>query len=196
MTDGSRRSTSTEGLALAERPPRHSGSGALRDEILDLIPALRAFARSLTRDAAEADDLLQETLLKALASIHQFQKGTNLRAWLFTIERNTFYTKYRKRQREAPAPFDEMNGPRAQPEQYWSVKMKALHTAVQKLPPDQREALMLVGGAGMSYEEAAEICDCALGTIKSRVSRARCRVLELLDCESYEDFLMDQENWH
>ncbi len=186
---------SSANVVSAEPGLKHPEPSELRSEILELIPALRAFARSLTRDAAEADDLLQETLVKALASIHQFRPGTNLRAWLFTIERNTFYTNYRKRRREAVSDLDETNGPSNRPEQDWTLKMRALHSAVQGLPPDQREALMLVGGAGMSYEEAATICNCALGTIKSRVSRARCRLLELLEVESYEDFLDEHESW-
>lgn len=177
-------------------PPRITafpGRGAppqpTRQEILDLIPSLRAFARSLTRSPTEADDLLQETLLKALANIHQFSPGTNLRAWLFTIERNTFYTNYHRKRRETAVPVEEMHGVYSEPSQEWSLKLRTVHKALQRLPEDQREALVLVGGAGLSYDEAAEICGCALGTIKSRVSRARTRLLELLDVGKDENFL-------
>lgn len=160
-----------------------------RQQILELIPSLRAFARSLTKSPSEADDLLQETLVKALANIHQFAPGTNLRAWLFTIERNTFYTNYHRKRRESAVPVDDMYGISCQPSQEWSLKLKVVHTALQQLPNDQREALVLVGGAGLSYEEAAEICGCALGTIKSRVSRARTRLMELLKVDDDEEFL-------
>jgi RNA polymerase sigma-70 factor, ECF subfamily len=201
VTDGNKSTMSAAEPALSgpwRRSPARKDSpdrSELRGEILELVPALRAFARALTRDAAEADDLLQEALLKALASLHQFRPGTNLRAWLFTIVRNTFYTNYRKSRRETPTAPEDMNTQVCEPGQYWSVKMRALHAAILKLPADQREALMLVGGAGMTYEEAAEICDCALGTIKSRVSRARSRLLELLDSNSSEEFLNDNEHW-
>jgi len=159
------------------------------DLIIDLIPALRAFARSLTRNATEADDLLQETLVKALANIGQFTPGTNLKAWLFRIERNAFYTQHRKRRREGPLPAEEVAEPSTLPEQEWWLKVRAVDHALQALPDDQKEALLLVSDGGLSYEEAAELCGCALGTIKSRVSRARSRLLTLLQVDSQEEFL-------
>lgn len=152
----------------------------LKDEIVALLPSLRSFARSLTRNDTEAEDLMQETLLKAIANIHQFTPGTNLRAWLFTIQRNTFYTAYHRRRREQPADSQAVDGISSQPGQEWALRLKRVHEALHQLPAEQREALMLIGGAGLSYEEAAEICGCALGTIKSRVNRARCRLLDLL----------------
>ncbi|XEX99089.1 sigma-70 family RNA polymerase sigma factor (plasmid) [Tistrella bauzanensis] len=178
------------------QPPRHDeptlhDEPALHDEIVNLIPSLRAFARSLTRSACEADDLVQETLMKAIANARQFTAGTNLRAWLFTIQRNTFYTLYHKQQREPVLVVEDLPGVHVKPSQEWSLKLRLVDEAVQKLPPDQREALMLVGGGGMSYEEAAEICGCALGTIKSRVSRARTALLRLLDSDDEHDFLDD-----
>jgi len=161
---------------------------ALRSQVLEFLPALRAFARSLTRNRTEADDLVQETLLKALSNIDRFDPGTNLRAWLFTILRNTYYTDMRKRRREneglsALAQQDSNVGP----SQEWSMTLQSLQDALGQLPDDQREALVLVGAAGLSYEEAAEVCGCALGTIKSRVNRARTKLLALMGAEATAD---------
>ncbi|MFG1402621.1 sigma-70 family RNA polymerase sigma factor [Xanthobacter sediminis] len=160
----------------------------LRMQVLEFLPALRAFARSLTRNRTEADDLVQETLLKALANIDRFDPGTNLRAWLFTILRNTYYTDMRKRRREneglsALAQQDGNVGP----SQEWSMTLQSLQEALGHLPDDQREALVLVGAAGLSYEEAAEVCGCALGTIKSRVNRARAKLLVLMGADATAD---------
>ncbi|MDE1570517.1 sigma-70 family RNA polymerase sigma factor [Aquabacter sp. P-9] len=160
----------------------------LRTQVLELLPALRAFARSLTRNRTEADDLVQETFLKALSNIDKFDPGTNLRAWLFTILRNTYYTEIRKRRRESDglsslAQQDTNMGPG----QEWSVTLSSLKEALEMLPSDQREALVLVGAAGLSYEEAAEVCNCALGTIKSRVNRARAKLLSLMGAEATAD---------
>jgi len=163
---------------------------AEREDIVDLLPSMRAFARSLTRNPAEADDLVQETLARALGSLHQFTPGTNLKAWLFRIERNVFYTSYRKRHREAAALEREADTIRTTPpQQEWWLKLGAVNRALALLPDDQREALLLVGGTGLSYEEAADVCGCALGTIKSRVSRARSRLIDLLEVQHHEDFL-------
>lgn len=161
----------------------------LHEQMLALLPSLRAFARSLTRCPVEADDLVQESLTKALASIDQFTPGTNLRAWLFTIQRNTFYTNYHKRIREPVLLVDELPGAHTAASQEWALKLKDVDAALQRLPVDQREAVMLVGGGGISYDEAAEICGCALGTIKSRVSRARATLLRLLDSDTENDLL-------
>ncbi|MEX2644543.1 MAG: sigma-70 family RNA polymerase sigma factor [Acetobacterales bacterium] len=161
--------------------------------MLALVPVLRAFARSLTRCPFDADDLVQETLTKAIANIDQYSPGTNLRAWLCTIQRNTFYTNYHKRSREPVMPVDELPGFHTVASQEWSMKLEDLNKALQKLPSDQRQAVMMVGGAGYSYEEAAEICDCALGTIKSRVSRGRAALLQHLDSEDNMSFLEDHD---
>jgi RNA polymerase sigma-70 factor (ECF subfamily) len=155
-----------------------------RDDVVALIPALRAFAWSLARNGSDADDLVQDTLIKAWTHREKFELGTNLRAWLFTILRNTYYTVLSKKRREVP---DE-DGKHAAtlsaaPTQDWSVAMRSLQAALQKLPPEHREALVLVGAAGLTYEEAAEICGCALGTIKSRVNRARAKLLKIMDAE-------------
>jgi RNA polymerase sigma-70 factor (ECF subfamily) len=159
-----------------------------RHDVVALIPALRAFAWSLSHNSADADDLVQDTLIKAWTHKDKFEPGTNLRAWLFTILRNTYYTNAVRRRREVA---DE-NGKHAAtlsagPTQDWSVAMRALQAALQQLPDEHREALILVGAAGLTYEEAAEICGCALGTIKSRVNRARARLLRLMDAEVASD---------
>ena len=153
-------------------------------------PHLYRLAYSWSHDPALSDDLVQETLLRALASLHQFRPGTNMKAWLFRIERNVFYTNYRKRHRECTVLAKEAEDiPWVDAPQEWSVKARAMDNALSQLPPDQKEALMLVSGTGLSYEEAAEICGCALGTIKSRVSRARTRLLNLLQVYHHEEFM-------
>jgi RNA polymerase sigma-70 factor (ECF subfamily) len=162
-----------------------------RDAVIALLPPLRAFAWSLSRNSADADDLVQDTLIKAWTNKDKFEPGTNLRAWLFTILRNTYYTAMVKRRREV-ADEDGKHAARlsAAPTQEWSIAMKAMQAALQKLPPEHREALVLVGGAGLTYEEAAEICGCALGTIKSRVNRARARLLRIMDADDASDALV------
>jgi len=144
---------------------------------------LRAFAQRLTRNQADADDLVQDTLVKAIGHIHQFTPGTNLRAWLFTIERNTYYTMHQQRRKHAARPLDDGLGPVVAPSQEWSVRMSVVQDAISKLSPGQRDTLLMVAGGGMSYEEAASVCRCALGTIKSRINRARNRLEELLEME-------------
>ena len=155
-----------------------------RSGLLDAIPSLRAFGISLIGTADKADDLVQETLVKAWAKQTSFVPDTNLKAWLFTILRNEFYTQMRKRGREVT----DSEGVHASklaghPEQIGHLDMQDFRAALDKLPADQREAIILVGASGFSYEEAAEVCDCAVGTIKSRVSRARVRLSELLNVE-------------
>jgi RNA polymerase sigma-70 factor, ECF subfamily len=153
-----------------------------RDAILARAPALRAFAWSLCHNAADADDLVQDTLAKAWANRERFEAGTNLRAWLFTILRNTWYSAAAKRKREvADEDGKHAASLSAEAAQDWAIEMDALREALDKLPPEHREAIVMVGAAGLSYEEAAEIAGCALGTIKSRVNRARNRLAELMD---------------
>src|SRR5437867_5683596 len=142
---------------------------SLRDDILASVPSLRAFAISLCGNVDRADDLVQETLLRALANIDSFQPGSNMPAWLFTILRNLFCSEYRKRRREV----EDTDGSyaqslKSQPEQTGRVEFQEFRAALGKLPPDQREALYLIGASGFSYEEAAQICGCAVGTINSR----------------------------
>jgi RNA polymerase sigma-70 factor (ECF subfamily) len=165
----------------------------LRDDILASVPSLRAFAISLSGNGDRADDLVQETLLRAIANINSFEPGTNMSAWLFTILRNLFRSEYRKRRREV----EDGDGRYAEslkshPEQPGRIEFEELRTALGQLPPDQREALILVGASGFSYEEAAAICDCAVGTIKSRVNRARTRLAEQLAIDSADDFGPDR----
>jgi RNA polymerase sigma-70 factor (ECF subfamily) len=159
-----------------------------RDAVIALLPRLRAFAWSLSHNSADADDLVQDTLIKAWTNKDKFEPGTNLRAWLFTILRNTYYTAVVKRRREV-ADEDGKYAARLStaPTQEWSVAMKTMQVALQQLPPEHREALILVGAAGVTYEEAAEICGCALGTIKSRVNRARARLLQIMDAKDATD---------
>jgi RNA polymerase sigma-70 factor, ECF subfamily len=154
----------------------------LRDRMLAAVPSLRAFAISLTNNRDRADDLVQDTLMRAWANIERFERGTNLEAWLFTILRNRFHSEYRSRRREV----EDADGSYAarlktHPDQQSHLDYEDFRTALAKLPPDQREALLLVGAQGMSYEEAAEVCGVPLGTIKSRVNRARIRLAALLD---------------
>ena len=166
---------------------------AMREAMLGAVPRLRAFAISLCGNVDKADDLVQETLLRALSHLDQFEPGTNMPAWLFTILRNLFRSDYRKRRREV----EDDDGSyaetlKSQPEQSGRLEFEELPEALAKLPPDQREALILVGASGLSYEEAAEICGCPIGTIKSRVNRARGRLAELLSIESVDDLGPDQ----
>lgn len=167
-----------------------SATASWREEVVGLIPALRAFAWSLSHNGSDADDLVQDTLIKAWTNRDKFEPGTNLRAWLFTILRNTYYTNVLRRRREVRDETGEYAGTlKSPPTQDWSVAMRALQAALKQLPDEHREALILVGAAGLSYEEAAEICGCALGTIKSRVNRARARLLKIMDAEDATDVM-------
>jgi RNA polymerase sigma-70 factor, ECF subfamily len=160
-----------------------------RHDLLAVVPNLRAFAMSLIGTADRADDLVQETLMKAWAKQSSFERGTNLKAWLFTILRNEFYTQMRKKGREV-SDSDGIHAAKmaGHPEQFGHLDLQDFRKALERLPSDQKEAIILVGGSGFSYEEAAEICDCAIGTIKSRVSRARARLAELMHVEHEDEF--------
>jgi RNA polymerase sigma-70 factor (ECF subfamily) len=156
-------------------------NSSLKDELLAAIPSLRAFAMSLAGQPDRADDLVQETLMKAWANLARYEVGTNLRAWLFTILRNTFYSEHRKHRLEIEDADGHLAAGLSTPaRQNDHMDFEDFRGALQQLAPDQREALILVGASGLSYEEAAEICGCAVGTIKSRVNRARVRLGELL----------------
>jgi RNA polymerase sigma-70 factor (ECF subfamily) len=164
-------------------------SAEFRDALLASIPNMRAFAISLCGNHARADDLVQDVLVKAWSNLDKFQEGTNLKAWLFTILRNTYLSDRRKRKREV----EDVNGAYSDrlssaPEQHGHLDMRDLRVALQKLSADQREALVLIGAEGFSYEEAAEICECAVGTIKSRVNRGRNRLAELMSIGSAGEF--------
>ncbi|WP_276150731.1 MULTISPECIES: RNA polymerase sigma factor [unclassified Sulfitobacter] len=153
-----------------------------RDELVTHLGALRAFALSLCRNGTLADDLVQETVMKAWKSIGKFEAGTNMRAWLFTILRNTYYTTYTKSRREVADVDGVLSGNLAvKPEHDGKLAYNDFLEAFETLPDDQREALTLVGASGFAYHEAAEMCGVATGTMKSRVNRARQKLVELLD---------------
>lgn len=158
-----------------------------RDELVDHLPAMRAFAMSLTRNSAIADDMVQDTLVKAWTKIDMFEPGTNLRAWLFTILRNTYYSSRRKAKREVSdidGVFTESLSQK--PDHDGRLQMADFQKAFAELPDEQREALILVGASGFSYEEAADTCGVAVGTIKSRVNRGRARLAELMHMSGTE----------
>jgi RNA polymerase sigma-70 factor (ECF subfamily) len=146
----------------------------MSDDVLTHIPALRLFARSLTGRYGDADDLVQDTLVRAIASAQSYTPGTNMRAWLFTIMRNRFYNDRVKLARERPGAEDCISSVPTSPEtQYWHVRGREVEAALMGLPPSYREAVMLVLVTGESYQSAAEILGCDIGTIKSRINRGR-----------------------
>lgn len=159
-----------------------------RDELIDHLGALRAFAMSLTRNASAADDLVQDTIEKAWKNIDKFKPGTNLRAWLFTIQRNAFYSIRRKAKREVADIDGAMAATLAEkPAHDGRLAMNDFRAAFELLPDEQREALMLVGAQGFAYEEAAQMCGVAVGTVKSRANRGRRKLAELLGLAENED---------
>jgi RNA polymerase sigma-70 factor, ECF subfamily len=175
--------------AASEPPPDPAASSQITADLLSVIPNLRAFAVSLCGNLDRADDLVQETLVKAWSNIGSFVEGTNLRAWLFTILRNIYYSEYRKRRREVSDPDGTFAAKLATaPAQSGHMDLLDFRAALQQLPSDQREALILIGASGLSYEEAAGICGCAIGTMKSRVNRARSRLADMLSIASGTEF--------
>jgi RNA polymerase sigma-70 factor (ECF subfamily) len=161
----------------------------VRDAMLAAVPGLRAFAISLCGNVDRADDLVQETLLRAISSINSFQPGSNMSAWLFTILRNQFRSEYRKGRREVQdTDGSYLDSLKSLPEQHSRVEFEDFRDALATLPSVQREALLLVGASGFSYEEAAAICETAVGTIKSRVHRARTRLSKLLAIDNADRF--------
>jgi RNA polymerase sigma-70 factor, ECF subfamily len=171
---------------------KSAASSQMTADLLAVIPNLRAFAVSLCGNLDHADDLVQETLVKAWGSLDSFVTGTNLRAWLFTILRNIYYSEYRKRRREVADPDGAFAANLATaPAQSGHMDLLDFRAALQQLPSDQREALILIGASGLSYEEAAQICGCAIGTMKSRVNRARNRLAEMLSISSGEALSQD-----
>jgi RNA polymerase sigma-70 factor (ECF subfamily) len=168
-------------------------SRIFREGLIKEIPNLRAFAISLSRNVHQADDLVQDTLLKAWGNAASFTPGTNLRAWLFTILRNTYYSAHRRGRREV----QDSEGIYASrvataPAQESAVDLADFRAALDKLSDDQREVLIMVGASGFSYEETAEICGVAVGTVKSRVNRARVRLAQLLGIASASEFGADR----
>ena len=156
-------------------------SQAMKKGLIEAIPNLRAFAYSLCGSADRADDLVQETLTKAWSKRHTFQPGTNLKAWLFTILRNTYFSEFRKKRREVEDADGSLSEGLSEPaSQHWQIDFSDMLEALKELPEEQREALILVTAEGLAYEEVALILDCAVGTVKSRVNRARKRLAELM----------------
>lgn len=153
-----------------------------RDELVDHIPALRAFALGLTRNSANADDMVQDAIVKAWTNIESFEPGSNMRAWLFTILRNTYYSQYRKRRREVSDSDGAIAGRVSEkPAHDGRLQLADFEKAFNQLPSEQREALILVGALGETYEDAAETLGVAVGTVKSRTNRARSRLAEILE---------------
>lgn len=166
-----------------------------KDELVDHLPAMRAFAISLTRNGATADDMVQDTLVKAWSNMDKFQPGTNLRAWLFTILRNTYYSHQRRAKREVGDVDGVLTESLSQkPDHDGRLHMRDFRDAFGQLPDEQREALILVGASGFAYEEAADMCGVAVGTIKSRVNRGRKRLAELMHLDEDEDALELTDN--
>lgn len=157
-------------------------------QMMEQAPAVRAYALMLSASPSEADDLLQDTLEKAWRARGQFEPGTNLRAWMFTILRNTHFNAIRRSRRTV----EDIDGARAarlsvEPSQGWRLEYAEVLSAIQDLAPDARHALLLIA-AGLSYEEAAQVCDCPLRTLQSRVRRARERLaLRLMSDEARPD---------
>lgn len=180
-------------LALVQEIRARRRSRYVRDQLSACLPHLRNFALHLTHDPVRSDDLVQSTLLRAWASLDHFQPGTNLEAWLFTILRNCFYSEHRKRRREIEDP--EGGFARrlmVQPEQESKLMLDDLQEALIRLPSGQRTALLLVAEQGKSYENAAALCGVAVGTLKSRVNRARAQLAAMLKMENRHDLGPDR----
>lgn len=178
MADGPRPAADTKGDTAAS----NRNAVAFKRELTGVIPHLRAFARGLCGRPDLADDLVQETLLKAWAAQERFEPGTSMRAWTFVILRNAYLTDMRRNRFRAE--YDETVAERvlvAPAGQESPLHLSDMHRALLTLPPERREALLLVGAGGFSYEEAAQICQCAVGTIKSRVGRARAALAQMID---------------
>jgi RNA polymerase sigma-70 factor, ECF subfamily len=168
----------SEGVAVSER----NAGPDFKAGLLELIPFLRAFARSLCGNHETADDLVQETLVKAWQSRDTFTPGTNLKAWLFTILRNHFYSERRRAWRQVA--WDQESAerlPGTSQDPSWAAELSDTARALRLLPDEQREALILVGAGGFSYVDVANICRCNVGTVKSRVARARKALMAILE---------------
>ena len=173
--------------AASNAGPDRATDEAFKRELVQLIPHLRAFARTLAGDPASADDLAQDAMMKAWDARASFQMGTNMKAWTFMILRNQFYSEKRRSWRQSQ--LDQEAAERtlvAVDDPEAPVALDELRLSLAALPAEQREALILVGAGGFAYEEAAEICGCAVGTVKSRVSRARKALHAILEDGSYE----------
>jgi RNA polymerase sigma-70 factor (ECF subfamily) len=164
--------------------PQPLSSSEFKTALVEMVPHLRAFARSLCNDAVAADDLVQDTMLRAWKARDSFTPTTSFRAWTFTILRNVFYSEKRRSWRSTElSPEMAERTLVASDDPSKGMELVALRNALDHLPDDQREAIILVGAGGMAYDEAAQIIGCAVGTIKSRVSRARKALAEMLDAD-------------
>ncbi len=167
-------------------------SGDLKAALLKAVPHLRAFAISLTGNLDQADDLVQEAIVRGLNHIDHFEPGTNMQAWLFTILRNQFHTAFRKSRREIEDPDGITAGQLSSlPEQEGHLDLADLQSALAKLPVHHREVLLLVGAEGLSYEETARIVGANVGTVKSRMNRARSHLAELMHLQGEDDLGTD-----
>lgn len=167
---------------------------AQRDELIAHMPALRAFAISLAKDRSAADDAVQDTIVKAWTNFDKYEDGTNMRAWLFTILRNTYYSTRRKYYREQQDVDGVLSaGLSVKPDHDGHLQLRDFRAAFETLPDEQREVLILVGASGFSYEEVAKMTGVALGTVKSRVNRGRARLATLLDLHNGPIELTDKE---
>ena len=167
---------------MVERTRTAAQKADFKRELTQVVPHLRAFARGLCGRPDMADDLVQEAMLKAWAAQDRFEPGTSMRAWTFVILRNAYLTELRRNRFRGD--YDEGVAERiltAPPGQEEPIHLSDMHRALLTLPAERREALLLVGAGGFSYEEAAQICDCAVGTIKSRVGRARATLNTMLN---------------
>lgn len=177
----------------ANPDPANPDCGDPRDALLEHLSALRAFAITLTRNASTADDLVQDSIVKGWTNFDKYTPGTNLKAWLFTILRNTFYSAHRKQKREVADPDGLHAGALAvRPDHDGRLVFAEFERAFDQLQPEHREVLILVGVSGFSVEEAAEMMGVAVGTIKSRTSRARKRLSGLMGLAEGEDVLVDE----
>ncbi|HEV7258715.1 MAG TPA: sigma-70 family RNA polymerase sigma factor [Bosea sp. (in: a-proteobacteria)] len=175
-------------------PQEEDGALPLQQQILAFAPQLRAYAMSLSRSADKSDDLVQETMLRAISKIDTFHPGTKLGAWLTTILRNCYLSDLRRRRHEV----EDVDGCYSEalhvaPEQEGLLEYKEFCAALRAIPFDQREALMLVGAAGLSYEDTAALCRTSTGTIKSRINRARSRLAALLGIERTSEIGFDNQ---
>ena len=174
-------------MAARDTPTDDARDQEFRKVLIGLIPQLRAFARTLAGDPTAADDLAQDAMMKAWDARMSFELGTNMKAWTFMILRNQFYSEKRRSWRQAQ--LDQEAAERtlvAIDDPASPVALDELRLALGRLPAEQREALILVGAGGFAYEEAAEICGCAVGTVKSRVSRARRALQSILERGDYD----------
>ena len=174
-------------MAARDTPIDEARDNEFRKTLIGLIPQLRAFARTLAGDPTAADDLAQDAMMKAWDARASFELGTNMKAWTFMILRNQFYSEKRRSWRQAQ--LDQEAAERtlvAVDDPASPVALDELRMGLGRLPAEQREALILVGAGGFAYEEAAEICGCAVGTVKSRVSRARRALQGILERGDYE----------